>query len=234
MLPLIPMPSPEDRPQLKYSSRYMTDIPRWLKVGAALAVVNFFVTCWLLWQQESPNIRHFYYFAFKHPAPFTAADHQRGDLGSKVVLIEYGDFQCPYCRALHKTLIDLQGSHRWLWVYRNYPLSYHDHAGLLAESAECAGAQGKFWQMGDALYAEPPANPDPASLARLAGSLGLDEAKFDACMTGPEVKLLVEQQRQAGDALGIYGTPTFFINGIRFTGVLPPAQLEDIFKRFGS
>src|SRR5579872_1659077 len=95
MLPLIPMPSPEDRPQLKYSSRYMTDIPRWLKVGAALAVVNFFVTCWLLWQQESPNIRHFYYFAFKHPAPFTAADHQRGDLGSKVVLIEYGDFQCP-------------------------------------------------------------------------------------------------------------------------------------------
>lgn len=207
--------------------------PRGMKLLIAVVAINFVLTLWVLWNQQGIYVRHLYDAVFKHPAPVSAQDHQRGNKNSRIVVIEYGDFQCPYCRVLHKSLMDIQKTNDFLWVYRNYPLSYHDHAMVLAESAECAGQQGKFWEFGDSLYATPPQNPDPASLTALAGSLGMDQEKFRDCMNQTASKAHVTDQQKAGDALDIYGTPTFFINGVRFMGAVPPDKLAEAFKRLG-
>jgi protein-disulfide isomerase len=104
-------------------------------------------------------------------------------------------------------------------VYRHYPLPFHKSARPAAEAAACANAQGKFWEYHDKVFAA--ASLDDASLKKIAGEAGLDQAKFDACLAGKEQSARVEKDMADGGAVGVRGTPAFFINGRMISGAQP-------------
>ena len=154
-------------------------------------------------------------------------DHVRGKREAQVVLIEYADFQCPYCARAHKAVTRLQQQHgeRLTLVYRHLPLSdLHPLAQPTAEAAEAAGAQGKFWEMHDALF-ENQDMLDEDGLPALAAKLQLDAERFRSEFEGGEHRGRVEADVTQAHALGARGTPTFFINGERYHGDSDHASL---------
>jgi protein-disulfide isomerase len=146
-------------------------------------------------------------------------DHVRGSPDADIVIIEYGDFQCPYCARAHPTLAGLQKQYgeRIALVYRHLPLSMHPYAEAAAEAAEAAGSQGKFWEMHDSLF-EHQAQMAPAQLPLLAQQLGLDAGRFNEDLAARRHRERIQAQAQEAQALGATGTPTFFINGERYQG----------------
>ncbi len=149
----------------------------------------------------------------------TESDHVRGKPDAEVLIVEYGDFQCPYCARAHPTLAGLQKRYgeRIALVYRHLPLGMHPYAEAAAEAAEAAGSQGKFWQMHDALF-EHQAQMAPAQMPLLAQSLGLDQGRFDEDLATHRHRERIRAQGEEAKALGAKGTPSFFINGERHTG----------------
>jgi protein-disulfide isomerase len=152
--------------------------------------------------------------------PVSAADHVTGNTSAPVTLVEYGDYECPYCgRAFWvlQQLKELVGD-QILFAYRHFPLTQvHPHADQAAEAAEAAGAQGKFWEMHDMLFRNQQAL-DPMSLRRYAAAIGLELARFDADMASGAHRPKVRQDFLSGARSGVNGTPTFFINGVRHDG----------------
>lgn len=160
-------------------------------------------------------------------------DHLRGSRDAQVTLIEYGDFQCPYCARAHAALAELMQQHgeRVALVYRHLPLNdLHPFAEPAAEAAEAAGAQGKFWEMHDALF-ENQDMLDEDALPALASSLGLDAQRFASELKDGKHADRVEQQAEEARALGARGTPTFFINGERYHGDSDHASLAAALKK---
>jgi protein-disulfide isomerase len=155
-------------------------------------------------------------------------EHVRGPQDAALTLIEYGDFQCPYCARAHDALTSLAdelGGMRL--VFRNLPLAdLHPLAELAAESAEAAASQGKFWDMHDSLFEQQAEVMDEDDLAALADSLELDTERFGADVQGrrhrPRVQGDLERARQDGAS----STPTFFINGVRYRGDSDRASLR--------
>lgn len=149
----------------------------------------------------------------------TEDDHVRGSPDAEVVIVEYGDFQCPYCARAHSILSALQEQHgeRLALVYRHLPLEMHPHAHAAAEAAEAAGAQGKFWPMHDALF-EHQAQLGPGQFGLLAREVGVDGARFDEDIAAQRYREQIQEQASEGKALGASGTPSFFINGERYEG----------------
>jgi protein-disulfide isomerase len=152
-------------------------------------------------------------------AQIMEGDHVRGSPNAEVVIIEYGDFQCPYCARAHPTLAGLQKQYgeRVALVYRHLPLGMHPYAEPAAEAAEAAGGQGKFWEMHDSLF-EHQAQMAPAQLPLLAQQMGLDAARFDEDLSRRRYRDRIQAQAEQGKALGASGTPSFFINGQRYHG----------------
>jgi Na+/H+ antiporter NhaA len=149
-----------------------------------------------------------------------ARDHIRGPDQAPVTLLEYGDFECPYCGQAEAVVRELLASFgddlRYVW--RHLPLNdVHSSAQLAAEAAEAAGAQGSFWEMYDALLAHPGAIY-PDELTRLAEELDLDTERFWAGLRRREHAPRVAEDVASADASGVSGTPTFFINGRRHSG----------------
>jgi protein-disulfide isomerase len=148
----------------------------------------------------------------------TESAHVRGNPGASVTLEEYGDFQCPPCGMFAAFLQQLEKEYdsRLRVVFRNFPLSMHEHAREAALAAEAAGLQGRFWQMHDVLYREQEAWTKAPNVREMfesyAGTIGLDLDKFRKDMDGEEVKARVDADRQRGESLGIQITPTLFIN----------------------
>lgn len=156
----------------------------------------------------------------------------RGDVAAPVVIVEFSDFQCPYCRSVEPTLKALLVKYagRVSLAYRDYPLrEIHPQAQQAAEAARCAGGQGKFWEYHDLLYAEG-AKLDAGSLAGYARSLGLDVPRFASCLASGKFKQAVEEDLQAGSKAGVNGTPAFFINGIFLSGAQPVSAFEKIIE----
>ena len=152
----------------------------------------------------------------------------QGPASAPIELIEFSDFQCPYCQRAHPTVkqvLDTYGS-RIRLVYRNYPLPNHPNARPAAEAAQCANEQGKFWQYHDRLFANPGKLGD-ADLKQGAAELGLDAGRFNACVDSHKYKSVVDADIKDGNAAGVSGTPAFFINGRVLTG----AQPFEAFKR---
>jgi protein-disulfide isomerase len=150
----------------------------------------------------------------------TREDHVRGNPQAPVVVIEYADFQCPYCARAHKALTDLRDEYgdKLCLVYRHLPLSdLHPFAGFAAEAAEAAGVQGKFWEMHDALF-EYQALVDPDELPSLASGVGLDVSDFRDDMVSRRFRERVEGDAERARSEGASGTPAFFINGERYQG----------------
>ncbi len=150
----------------------------------------------------------------------TERDHIQGSPHAVVTLVEYGDYQCPYCLQAFPIMIDLQESmgDKLRLVFRNFPMTtLHPNAQNAAEAAEAAGAQGKFWEMHDMLY-EHQSQLEDADLVRYARAIGLDVARFEHDLATDAFTARVREDFRSGVKSGVNGTPTFFINGTRHDG----------------
>jgi protein-disulfide isomerase len=152
----------------------------------------------------------------------------RGPSNASVEMIEFSDFQCPFCQRANPTVDQVLKTYgdRLKFVYRHYPLPNHPNARPAAEAAACAEAQGKFWEYHDRLFANSTKLTD-ADLKAHASALGLDMAKFNSCFDNHQQKPRVDQDIAAADAVGVSGTPAFFVNGRMIDG----AQPFDVFKQ---
>ena len=147
-------------------------------------------------------------------------DHAQGNLDADLVIVEYGDYQCPYCGAAYPILKELMkefGS-EIKFVFRNFPLSeMHEYARAAALAAEAANLQGKFWEMHDAIY-ENQEDLNDAFLIELAEKLKLDIPKFKKDIDSTELADRVDADFESGVVSGVNGTPSFYVNGNKFNG----------------
>lgn len=150
--------------------------------------------------------------------PVGPDDHALGSASAPVTLVEYGDYECPHCRAAHpivKRVLRRLG-HDVRFVFRNFPLAQmHPHAVLAAEAAEAAGLQGEFWRMHDQLFEHQEAL-EREDLLGYAKALGLDPVRFARDLGDGIAGERVRSDFASGVRSGVNGTPTFFIDGERF------------------
>jgi protein-disulfide isomerase len=154
--------------------------------------------------------------------PVSARDHAEGPADAPLTLVEYGDYQCPYCEAAYPVVKRIQKvfGKKLRFVFRNFPLTQaHPYALTAAETAEAAALQDKFWEMHDLLF-EQQALLDPEIIPTWAQSLGLDLEKLGNDISQGVVEKRIQEDRQSGIRSGVNGTPTFFVNGTRHDG--PP------------
>jgi protein-disulfide isomerase len=154
----------------------------------------------------------------------------RGEATATVAIIEYGDIECPFCRHFKQSVYpqifdEYIKTGKARFYYRDMPLPFHEHAMPAARAEHCAGEQGKFWEMHDALFTEKPGaiGPGPGgrdrtlsqeSIDERAGSLGMDAAKLDACMASTRFADLIQHNSEEAAKMNIEGTPTFLIGTI--------------------
>ena len=159
--------------------------------------------------------------------PVAADDHRSGPDDAPVTLVEYGDFECPYCGAAYPIVESVRRTMgaRLRFVFRHFPLpQMHPHALHAAEAAEAAGAQGKFWQMHEMLFDHQDALED-ADLIGYAKALHLDAKRFTSELASNVYVDRIHDQIQSGIRSGVNGTPTFFINGVRHDGTWEESDL---------
>ena len=156
----------------------------------------------------------------------------RGNAKAKVMIIEFSDFQCPYCGQVEATLKSVLGKHgdKVALAFRDMPIpQIHPQALMAAEAARCAGEQGKFWEYHDLLFGDQN-RLDHNSLVEKARNLKLDEKQFDSCVTSEKYKTQIQQDVQEGKSAGVTGTPGFFINGILLSGTQPEAAFDKVIE----
>jgi len=164
----------------------------------------------------------------------------RGKDAAPVTIVEFGDFQCPYCREAEDSLRTVLSRYpdQVRIVFRNLPLpSVHPNATVAAEAGLCAERQGMFWQMHDAMYQDPSALSENA-LKDTAKRLGLRMDGFSACLDNPQTREQLDADHKAADELDVTSTPYFFINGRPLKGSVPVEQFEavitDELRRLGT
>jgi protein-disulfide isomerase len=158
----------------------------------------------------------------------TEHDHVRGPADAPVTVLEYGDYECPYCRGafrdVHRMLDEYPGKIRF--VFRNFPIQQvHRHAEQAAEAAEAAAAQGKFWPMYELLL-QPYARLDTDALVDYAQRIGLDIPRFLADITDQRYARKISDDVQEGLRNGVNQTPKFYVDGRRIDGKVPLENLE--------
>ena len=147
-------------------------------------------------------------------------DHIQGAAEAPATLLEYGDYECPFCGAAYPIVKEVQSrlGDRLRFGFRNFPITTsHPHAELAAEAAEAADAQRKFWEMHDLLY-ESQQHLEAADLHRYAEQLGLDVGRFDNELARHVHAERVREDFMSGVRSGVNGTPTFYLNGVRHDG----------------
>ena len=156
----------------------------------------------------------------------------RGTPGAPITIVEFSDLQCPFCARVVPTLAELlkENPGKIKLVFKNFPLSFHADSSLAHRAALAAGEQGKFWEMHDLIFAGQSAIKKDDLLAK-ARRLNLDMAKFTADLESDKLREQVEHDKSEGDQLGISGTPTFFINGVKYTGAMPIGQFTAALKQ---
>jgi protein-disulfide isomerase len=152
----------------------------------------------------------------------------RGNKDAQVVLVEFADYQCPYCQKIHPDIARLQAEFgdRLAVAFKDFPLPMHPNAEKAAEAARCAGKQGKFWEMHDTLFIGKKLEPD--QLKEQASALHLDMPLFNQCLDSGETAAAIQEDAAEGRRLGLTGTPSFFANGHFFSGALTYAALRDM------
>lgn len=152
---------------------------------------------------------------------------------AKVTVVEFSDFQCPACKAAEPVVAEILNKYKdkIRFVYRNYPLPSHEFGQIAAQAAEAANLQNKFWEYHDKLFEKSP-DLKKENLLTIAKDLGLDLDKFNKDLDSDAVKQKVADDQADGNRAGVNATPTFYINGTQFTGVLPLTQFQqEIEKR---
>ncbi|MFH1255257.1 MAG: thioredoxin domain-containing protein [bacterium] len=156
--------------------------------------------------------------------PIDATDHIWGDPKAPVQMIVYSDFECPFCVKFFQTMkiIEENFKDKIAITFRNYPLAGHPDAEKAAEAAECAGEQGKFWEMHDKLFFDNTAGRmSVEQFKQDAVDLGLDQNKFNQCLDSGQYQAKITEQKNQGDKAGVTGTPTIFVNGNIYPGAYP-------------
>ena len=152
--------------------------------------------------------------------PIPDRDHIQGPIDAPLMLLEYGDYECPYCGKAYPVVKAVQKrlGARLCFAFRNFPLvNSHPHAQHAAEAAEAAGAQGRFWEMHNLLYENQGALEDE-DLSEYASMLGLNAERLRKDVLDGSYSARVRQDVRSGARLGVNGTPCFFINGERYDG----------------
>jgi protein-disulfide isomerase len=144
----------------------------------------------------------------------------RGNPDAKVTIVEFSDFQCPFCRRSQDTIkqVEQKYSGKVKVVFKDFPLSFHERAMPAAEAARCAGDQGKYWEFHDKLFSGGLTDED---FKKYAKELGLDTKAFDSCLSANKFRTEIAADMSQGQALGVSGTPAFFINGRFLSGAQP-------------
>ncbi len=161
-----------------------------------------------------------------------AVGPSKGDPKAPITIIEFSDFQCPFCSRAEQVVDQVMAAYpgKIRVVFRDFPLAFHPNAQKAAEGALCAGDQGKYWEMHGKLFANQSALDVPA-LKTYAKDLGIDGDKFGKCLDGGTKAKEVEASMKAGSDVGVTGTPAFFINGQRLTGAQPIEKFKEIIDR---
>lgn len=164
-------------------------------------------------------------------------DHILGPSDAPVTLLEYGDFECPFCGMAYIDLKDIRSrlGHRLRFVFRHFPRPVHPHAFNAAEAAECAAAQGEgyFWAMHDQLFEHQHALEDE-NLIEYATTIGLDRSRFIQDLSAHAHVRRVQEDLQGAARSDVHGTPTFFINGARYEGLArPDALYREVLRQVG-
>jgi len=205
-----------------------------LRALHALLAVSVLTNIVLVSRLYYPNAIEDLRAAMVAPPQVGSSDHIRGNPDAKVTVIVYTDFQCPYCTRLDASMRSLMQVTDMRLVYRHFPLDFHSQAANAAEAAECAGAQGKFWEYSDRLFASAENLGDRNTFDKLASDLGVDTKAFDTCLSSGEFKKRVADQRAEGTERRIGVTPTFYVNGKRFLGAIPEDQLKPLLVSSGT
>lgn len=152
----------------------------------------------------------------------------RGPKDAQITLVEFSDFQCPYCIAATPQLEAIQKAYptQVKLIFKQYPLENHSHAAFAAVAALAAQRQGKFWQMHDALFAN--RDLSEQNVIALAKKIGLDMTQFQRDVHSPEIEQTMQKDIADGDHAGVEGTPTLFIDGQRFNGPLTASALKPV------
>lgn len=166
--------------------------------------------------------------------PVDDTDHIRGNVDAPITIIEYSDFECPFCGRFHPTMNQVVANNDDVnWVYRHFPLSsIHPNAQKAAEASECAADQGKFWEMADEMIENQAAGLSRAQLSTYAGNIGLNVSTFDDCVDSGKYAQKVAADAADGQGAGATGTPFSVIvadgQQIPVSGAVPLTQIESI------
>ncbi len=176
-------------------------------------------------------------------------DSYMGDKSAPVKMIEFSDYQCPFCRTFWKETFpsikrDYIDTGKVVFIYRDFPLSFHPAAHISAQSAQCAGDQGKYWEMQDKIFGEQDKKGSgtiqygATDLKKWAQEIGLDMNKFNQCLDSEKFKAEVDKDLADGSKAGVNGTPSSFVNGQLIVGAQPyPAFkviIDEELKKVGS
>ena len=159
--------------------------------------------------------------------PVTPRDHVEGPHSAAVIMVEYGDYECPSCLNAFPIVrqIRQQLGDRLAFVFRHFPQnSIHPHASVAAQAAEAAGAQGKFWDMHELLFRHQQ-ELGSVDLTHLALQLGLEVYQFESDLEAEPHLRRIREDFSSGSGSGVRGTPTFFLNGCRYNGPIDAAAL---------
>lgn len=155
----------------------------------------------------------------------------KGSADAKVTVVEYSDFQCPFCSKASVTIAEIEKKYgnKVKVAFKNFPLPFHSQARLAAEAAQCANEQGmkNFWKMHDAMFADQ-SKLDKDNLLATAKKIGVKEAEFKTCLEAQKYKAVIDTDMAEGQKLGIKSTPTFFINGKLVSGAQPIEVFAEI------
>ena len=151
-----------------------------------------------------------------------------GYASAPITLIEFSDYECHYCKTAERVIHEVLESYgdKVHFVYRDYPLDFHANARPASQAARCAEQQGRFWAYHKKLMASEDLHEE--QYQAIADEVGLDRAKFDACLTSNDFSEAIDRDIADGEAVGVSGTPAFFINGRMISGAQPFARFKEL------
>jgi protein-disulfide isomerase len=151
-----------------------------------------------------------------------------GGATAPITIIGFSDYECPYCKKGEEVIAEVMAAYpdKVRYVHRDYPLPFHKAARPAAEAARCAGEQGKFWEVHDALFKAPALTEQ--NVVEIAVAAGADKTKLEECMTSGRTKSMIDEDMTAGGDVGVTGTPAFFVNGRMLSGAQPLERFKSI------
>jgi protein-disulfide isomerase len=165
----------------------------------------------------------------RYTVPTTKDDPVRGNPAAPITIVEFSDYQCPFCARVNPTLAKIRETYgdRVKIVFKDYPLPNHPQAPKAAEAARCAGEQSKYWEMHDAMFANQRALEVP-SLKQTARAIGLDGTAFDQCLDSGKWQATIRAGSELGEQMGVNSTPSLYVNGRALIGAMPFENFKQI------